>query len=75
MMEKTSGYNITTIAYPWIKVGAIFTLKSQTHSAKMIIYGSQIEYFHDHFSAVSQAMDLVDYKKSVKDGKLVSFDS
>lgn len=72
---KTSGYNITTIAYPWIKVGAIFTLKSQTHSAKMIIYGAQIEYFHDHFSAVSQAMDLVDYKKSVKDGKLVSFDS
>ena len=72
---QTSGYNLTTIAYPWIKAGSVFTLKSQTHSAKMIVYGSQIEYFHDHFSAVTQAMDLKDYQNSVKKGKLVSYTS
>lgn len=71
---KVSGWTVTTLALPWVTCGTLYNLKSQTHSAKEVVYGFTHTFNHDEFKSETNVIDATEYEKSAKKGNLVSFE-
>lgn len=71
---KVSGWTVTSLALPWISCGEMFNLKSETHSAKEVVYGFTHTFNHDEFKTESSVIDITEYEKANKKGNLVSFE-